>query len=298
MHDPTAAIQNLGCVATRQQLIAQGYSGYDLTCAVRLGLIRRVRQARYATPDAPFDAVAATRIGGMLAGPSAANSYGLWHGFDTRLHVSVGENSSRLRTNVAPSFRMPGQGLTPDTSKRAAVVHWLVDGAVPELGPECWRVPWPVCLRQVAEWCDRETAIACLDTALTEYRLSRTDLFGIFSGAPASGRLLAGECCPGSDSGPESLVRQRLTALGIRVRQQIQIHGVGRVDMGIVGTRIILEIDSGRYHDNDDAFERDRWRTAELVARGYVVIRLSYSRVTTDWAWCLRMIFGAMAAAA
>jgi very-short-patch-repair endonuclease len=298
MYDPTVAIQSLGCIATRQQLIAHGYSGYDLTCAVRLGLIRRVRQARYATPDAPLDAIAATRIGGMLAGPSAADSYGLWHGFDTRLHVSVGENSSRLRTNVAPSLRTPDQLLTPDTFTRKAVVHWLVDGAVPELGPECWRVPLPVCLRQVVEWCDRETAIACLDTALTEYRLSRAELLGTFSDAPASDRLLAGECCLGSDSGTESLVRQRLTALGIKLRQQIQIRGVGRVDMGIVGTRILLEIDSEKYHDNDEAFERDRWRTAELVARGYVVIRLSYLRVTTDWAWCLRMIIGAMAAAA
>ncbi|HUG50883.1 MAG TPA: DUF559 domain-containing protein [Terrimesophilobacter sp.] len=298
MHNPTAAILDLGCIATRQQLIARGYSGYDLTCAVRLGLIRRVRQARYATPDAPFDAVAAIRIGGRLAGPSAADSYGLWHGFDTRLHVSVGENSSRLRTNVAPSFRKLGQRLSPDTSNRSTVVHWLVDGAVPELGPECWRVPLPVCLRQMVEWCDRETAIACLDTALTKYRLSRTQLLGIFSDAPASDRLLAGKCCPGSDSGPESLVRQRLTALGIKVRQQIQIRGVGPVDMGIVGTRIILEIDGGRYHSSDEAFEHDRWRTAECVARGYTVIRLSYVQVTTDWAWCLRMIFGAMAAAA
>ncbi|MEO9013807.1 MAG: DUF559 domain-containing protein [Terrimesophilobacter sp.] len=297
MHDPTAAIQSLGCIATRQQLIAQGHSGYDLTCAVRLGLISRVRQARYATPDAPRDAIAATRIGGMLAGPSAADSYGIWHGFDTRLHVSVGENSSRLRTNVAPSIRLSGQRLTPDTSSRVTVIHWLVDGAVPERGPECWRVPLPVCLRQVVEWCDRETAIACLDTALTAYRLSRTELLTIFSDASTSDRLLAGECCRGSDSGTESLVRQRLTALGIRVRQQIQIRGVGRVDMGIAGTRIILEIDSGRFHDNDEAFERDRWRTAELVARGYIVIRLSYARVTTDWAWCLRMIAGAMATA-
>ncbi|WP_346233380.1 endonuclease domain-containing protein [Parafrigoribacterium mesophilum] len=264
---------------------------------MRLGLISRVRQARYATPDAPSDAVAATRIGGMLAGPSAASSYGLWHGFDTRLHVSVGENSSRLRTNVAPSFRRLGQRLTPDLSPRSAVLHWLVDGAVPELGPECWRVTLPVCLRQMVAWCDRETAIACLDTALTEYKLSRTELLGIFSDAPASDRLLAGECCLGSDSGTESLVRQRLAAVGIHVRQQIEISGVGRVDMGISGTRIILEIDSEKYHDNDEAFERDRWRTAELVARGYVVIRLSYRRVTADWNWCLRVILGAMAAA-
>ncbi len=296
MPDSVFLINLFGGIATRQQLVADGCTGYQLTRDVRSGRIGRVRQARYATQDASADAVAATRVGGLLAGPNAASSYGLWSGFDGRLHVSVGANSSRLRTNLALS-ESAGRRITPDTSNRAVVVHWLEDGAVPELGPECWRVTLPVCLRQMVRWSDRETAIACLDTALTAGLVSRRQLFALFVDAPTSDRLIASQARSGSDSGTESLARQRLEALGLAVVQQLVFPGVGRVDLGIVGTRVLIEIDSKTYHDKDPAaIERDRWRDAELAARGYVVIRLSYERVTADWPWCLRMIFAALAA--
>ncbi len=287
----------LGGIATRQQLIAAGCSGYDITIAVRRGVITRIRQARYATSSASADAVAATRVGGMLAGPSAARSYGLWSGFDTRLHVSVGRNSSRLRTNVAPSFRRPSRPLTPDTSPRRIVVHWLAGGAVPELGPECWRVAPDTCLRQMVSWSDRETAVACLDTALTVFNLDRVRIQRMFMTASAAERVLASRCRRGSDSGTESLVRQRLTAMGIAHRQQVAIPGVGRVDFALRGTRIVIEVDSRAYHSDPVSFERDRWRDGELVARGFTVIRLSYERATSDWPWCRRVILAALAAA-
>jgi very-short-patch-repair endonuclease len=293
--DPVLAIDELGHIATRQQLIALGCSGYDLTRAVRCGRIRRVRQARYATAQAAPDAVAATRVGGLLAGPSAARTYGLWTGFDTRLHISVGENSSRLRTNVAPRFLTGSQSLTPDTSSERTVLHWLLGGAVPELGPECWRVSLPVCLRQMVAWSDKETAIACLDTALSVRKLTRGQLLSYFDEAAAADRSLAVACRGGSDSGPESLVRQRLRSLGIDLEQQVLIPGVGRIDGRIRGTRILLEIDGRQYHDGEVRFEGDRWRDAELAARHYIVIRLSYQRIIRDWPWCVRTILAAMA---
>lgn len=294
MFPPTAAVNQFGGIATRQQLINTGLSGYDLTRAVRSGRIIRVRQARYATLDASPDAIAATRVGGLLAGISAAKSYGLWSGMDRRLHISVGTNSARLRTNVAPSFRPAGRHLTPDTSHRRIVIHWLVGGAVPELGPECWRVPLGACLRQVVEWSDQETAIACLDTALRLTPLRPLDIAELFSRAPVADRLIAAESRYGCHSGTESLVAQRLRFLAISFRQQVLIEGVGRVDFGIRDTKVILEVDSRLYHDDPEAYERDRWRDAELVKRGYTVIRLSYLRITTDWAWCVSIIRAAI----
>ena len=294
MTDLAHAIDVLGGIATRQQLVAVGFSGGDLTRAVRTGRITRVRQARYATPHAHADRVAAARVGGMLAGPSAAASYGLWSGTDSRLHICVGRNSGRLRTNTAPSFRGAGD-LTPDTTARRVVLHWIDGGAVPELGPECWRVPLDACLRQVVAWCDRETALACLDTALSVAGIRRADVAAIFAGATASDRLTGSQCRYGSDSGTESLVRQGLDVLGIPYRQQVQIPGVGRVDFGLIGTKIVIEVDSWRYHGDPYAFERDRRRDAELAARGYTIIRLTYQRVMTDWPWCVRMILGALA---
>jgi very-short-patch-repair endonuclease len=294
MTDIAHSIDGLGGIATRQQLLAIGFSGTDLTRAVRTGQIRRVRQARYASPIAHPDRVAAARVGGMLAGPSAAGTYGLWQGTDPRLHISVGRNSARLRTNIPPSFR-DRTILTPDSSARPIVVHWIEGGAVPERGPECWRAALDDCLRQTVAWCDTETAIACLDTALAVTWCTRTHIAEIFAAASASDRLTASRCRYGSDSGSESLVRQRLDLLGIPYRQQVQIAFIGRVDFGLVGTRIIIEVDSWKHHGDREAFERDRRRDAELVALGFTVIRLTYQQLMTDWPWCERMILAALA---
>ncbi len=291
MTDPVPIIDSLGGIATRQQLIARGCSGFDLTIAVRRGAIRRIRQARYSTPRASADAVVAARVGGMLAGPSAARSYGLWSGFDRRVHISVGANSSRLRTNYAPSFQP--QVLTPDISDREILLHWLVGGAVPERGEACWRVTRETCLLQMVSWCNRETALACLDTALTRFRMSPSALITLFQNAPLSDRLLAHTCETGSDSGTESIVRQRLLDAGIRVTQQVQFQ-VGRVDMRVDGTRVLIEVDSREFHESDEARERDRIRDAELVALNFVVIRLSYRRVFEHWDWCLSMVRAAI----
>ena len=287
MPDPVPIIDSLGHVATRQQLIAAGCSGFDLTIAVRRAAIWRVRQARYATLGASTDAIAAARVGGMLAGPSAAKSYGLWSGFDWRLHVCVGDNSSRLRTNFAPA--LDPERLTPDFSNREVVLHWLVGGAVPELGPECWRVPLSTCLRQVVSWTDRETSIACLDTARTKFGLSSATLGDLFVDAPASERVRVSASQGGSDAGSESIVRQRLTAAGFAVVQQVQFPGM-RVDMRVVGTRILIEVDSEEFHGASEAQERDRRRNEALAELGFVVVRLPFERIFGDWPWCLQVI--------
>lgn len=290
--EPARLIRKLGGVATRQQLLARGCSGYDLTIAVRRGLIRRVRQARYVTAETPFDVVAAARVGGMLAGPSAARSYGLWAGFDTRLHVSVGDNSSRLRTNIRPSANPPR--LTPDRFDCELVLHWVKGGATPERGSNCWRVSVETCLQQMVAWSDRETAIACLDTAVTTFKFSRATIATVFERQPDSHRVIAAGCRAGSDSGVESVVRQRLLTIGVQVQQQFTLGGVGRFDMWIPGSTILLEVDGRRFHDTDEQYERDRWRSAEAARRGYTVIRLSFRRVFGDWAWCERTILDAL----
>lgn len=291
--EPARLIDMLGGVATRQQLIERGCSGYDLTVAVRRGLIRRVRQARYITSRTPFDVAAAARVGGLLAGPSAARSYGLWAGFDSRLHVSVGNNSARLRTNTRPSLK--AGRLTVDRFDREVVIHWLRGGAVPERGANSWRVSLPTCLRQMVAWTDRETAVACLDTAITVFDLSPASISTMFAGEADSHRVIASGSRTGSDSGPESVVRQRLMRVGIVVVQQFTLAGVGRFDMWIPGSSVLIEVDGRQYHDTPDQYEHDRWRDAEAARRGFVVIRLSFQKVFGDWDWCERAILDALA---
>lgn len=295
MTDPVEVTNLAGGVATRQQILAAGCTGYDITRAVRLGFLRRVRQARYVTERATLNAIVAARVGGQLAGPSAADSYGLWSGLDPRLHLSVGANSARLRTAVQPSLLLPGQELEGDLIRRRIRLHWIEDGAVPETGRECWRVPVAVCLRQVVDWCDTETAVACLDTALTLLPVCRDELIESFRDASSRAQGVVRRSRAGSDSGTESLVRQRLAGIGVRVSQQVWVAGVGRVDMVVVGSRVVVEVDSS-FHDSPEARVEDARRDAELVAQGYVVVRLPYERIISDWAWCERTILSAVLA--
>ena len=150
-----------------------------------------------------------------------------------------------------------------------------------------------MCLRQVVAWCDIETAVACVESALL--RMTLPQLNGIFISAPPSHRLLVAAVTPGSGSGPESVVKIRLTRLGIQLRQQVYIPAVGQVDFGVVGTKIIIEVDGYTYHSDPEAFERDRRRDGELVALGYTVVRLSFRRVFSNWAWCERVVLAAIA---
>ncbi|MDF1478184.1 type IV toxin-antitoxin system AbiEi family antitoxin domain-containing protein [Leifsonia sp. H3M29-4] len=291
MRDPASVVRSVGGVATRQQLIAAGIDGYAITRAVRNGSVRRVRQARYVVPETSHAAVVAARVGGRLAGPTAAQSYGLWGGFSRIIHVVVGDHSSRLRTAVPPSFTT---SVWSDRPRARIRLHWMRDGAVPELGPECWRVDLATALRQTVRWCDQETALACLDSALTKLHITRPVLLGMFAREPARSRRLAALATVGAESGIESLACRRLRRLGLSIVQQAEVSGAGRVDMVIDGW-LVVEVDGRTYHQDPDAFEEDRRRDAELVARGYTVIRLSYLRVASDWAWCERVVLAALA---
>ncbi len=290
MPNPKLITERLGHIATRQQLLAAGCSGTDLTRAVRLGELTRLRQARYATADAPFEAAVAVRVGGLLAGPSAARSYGLWGGLDKRIHISVGMGSSRLRTLRDREF---ADGLLVDRMRVPVLVHWLRGGATPETGPNCWCVPLPVALRQVVRWCDRETSIACLDTAISS-GIEPAQLVSYFASEPAASRALSARARAGSESGIESLVRQRLDGMRLTYRQQVPIAGVGRVDL-VIEPNLVVEVDGAEFHSDRAAFENDRRRDAELVSRGLRVMRLTYSRVTTDWLACAGGILKALA---
>lgn len=292
MVDPTPALRRHGGIATRRMLLAAGCSGSDLTRAVRSARIRRVRRGWYAALDADPEALLAVRVGGRLGGPSAARSYGLWAGHDRRLHVALRPNAARLRTNHPPS-RRPAV-LTPDVSGRAMVLHWVEVEAAAEVEP--WRVPLRECLRQMLRWCDRETALACLDTARQQGLLSEAEVLelGRDGSLPAAARMLALRAAPGSDSGLESIVRQRLDSAGVGFRQQVEIAEVGRVDL-LLGERVVVELDGAAWHGDWAAAERDRRRDALLQAKGYRVLRFSYRQVVEEWGFVLRMIRAVLA---
>lgn len=264
-------VDAVGGIATRQQLLALGHTGWQLTAAVRLGAVQRIRRGWYRSAIATPAAVEAVRVGGQLSHTSAATSYGLWSGLDRRLHVTVAQGASRLRR---PS--------TFASSK--VVIHWVHPGRQPLTDLVTWRVGLEECLRGVVRTSSAETAIACLDTAITEYGFTLAEIQSMFQDEPAESRRRAASAQEGADSGTESVARQRFGKLGYAVEQQVNLIGVGWVDLVLNG-RLVVEIDGFTYHSTPDDVDRDYRRDAALTARAIPHLRFTYAQVMYDWAF-------------
>ncbi|MFT4124944.1 MAG: DUF559 domain-containing protein [Gordonia sp. (in: high G+C Gram-positive bacteria)] len=151
-------------------------------------------------------------------------------------------------------------------------------------GPEVTAVDdIPTALRHALRCLDDEGIVVVCDSILNQGLLEMSDLVALFSSAPRRVRRLLERCDACADSGTETMVRVRLTGLGITVRSQVTIAGVGRVDF-LVGERLIIEIDSVEFHDKSpEQREMDRRRDEEAARLGYLTLRFGYRRVVYQW---------------
>ena len=88
--DPVTVVSALGGIAFVRAVRARGVSKDAVQRAITNsdGLIRP-RYGTVAVPTLPGPILRAAAAGGALAGPSAADYYGLWTPSNSRLHVSV-----------------------------------------------------------------------------------------------------------------------------------------------------------------------------------------------------------------
>lgn len=263
----------LGGVASRRQLLAAGATSDALTEAVRAGLLFRPRRGSYASLAASDAALEAARSGGRLCCVSAARSYGLWAGTDQRTHIRVARHATRLPYTLA-------------------VRHWM---PAERPGREIWRDSIDDCLVSVVHCADEETAVAVLDTAISAGLTSLRVIGELFAGESVRARAVSAKARPGSDSGVESIVRQRLTKAGHLVEQQIGVAGVGRVDLRVDG-RLYIEIDGYAWHSDRGAFERDRARDTGLAMYGFLQLRFPARDVLEHWPDVARIIETVLAA--
>jgi len=83
-------------------------------------------------------------------------------------------------------------------------------------------------------------------------------------------------------SGLEARFVHLLEEAGIPTRRQVDLGGdgwIGRVDLQIPGTNLVVEVDSARFHTSRLDRERDARRDAELRAAGYEVVRVTEEEV-------------------
>lgn len=253
--DPLVQLRRLGGVASRRRLLAQGVRARDLARAVEHGLIRRIRRGWYASPDAPAEVVTAVRIGGRLSCVSALRIQGAWTLPCPETHVRVARGVAVRRLGRERLHYDDAGGMT---------------GEFPLDDPL-------TALRLAIECCEAIEAIVVLDSCLNRGMIRASDLDALCS--TPRGRALRARIDGRAESGLETIARLRLRARGVRVRTQVAIAGVGRVDL-VIGDRLVLEVDGERWHGD---FERDRDRDRALVVRGYLVIRASYRQVMDEW---------------
>src|ERR1700710_714864 len=111
-------VDSLGGMAQKQQLVRRGVGDRDLTYAVRIGDVVRVRNGWYSTMDETSPELRAVRVGGRLTGISAIAAKGGWVLDKHPLHVAVNDNASRLRTqhNRHQRLKVKATG--------GVVLHW------------------------------------------------------------------------------------------------------------------------------------------------------------------------------
>lgn len=79
----------------------------------------------------------------------------------------------------------------------------------------------------------------------------------------------------GVDSPPEADLIKALRREGFKVTPQFQL-GQYRWDAAITGLKVVIDVDSKRYHmDDEQAFVVDRWKTNTGIMQGWIALRVT-----------------------
>jgi len=243
----------------RRDLIERGWRPDAIRRAVaEEGLIRAGRQWILA-PEIDSALHAAASSGGVVTCASAASSGGLW----------------LLERPAEHHLAFPPQRSGAPSEARG---HWAAP-VVPR--PErSLTDPVENVLQLVADCLPYEQAQAVWDSALRTGRLTVDELNAVaWRGERA--RICAERATARSHSGLETMFCVRMRRLGVNVRQQVRIAG-HRVD-GLVGRRIVVQIDGYAHHSDVRQRRSDIAHDRALQRLGYVVLRFDYHEVVHDW---------------
>lgn len=256
-----------GGIVHRQAVLDAGIRPAALRAAIAAGEVRRVRRYWVATEAAPAALVEAAEASARLACVSAARHRGWWipPAIATRPHLHVPAHAQR-----------PPIASRDDRGR--AVIHW--DTPLVPTGRRALVESVPDALAHIAGCLPHEDALVVWESAV---RLERLDLDVLrrYRWRTPDARRLAADVLGLSDSGIETLFASRIRGIGVAVRQQVLLLG-HRVD-GLVGDRLVTQLDGFAYHSSAADRGRDLAHDRELTARGYTVLRFTYAEVVHQW---------------
>lgn len=239
--------------------------------ALRTGSIIRVRQGWYAETGRNAELIRAARVGGRATCSTALDLLGFWVVGDGHLHVRVGPHATQLRHS-----RDRRRRLVADPA--GVRVHWNEHAA-----HRSRLIVSPMdALRDYAV-CARAELVGASAESIAHRRPDlRAEIRRFAAERRRTLRRVLDHVDGVSESGTEFLIRWRLLrTLPMPVVPQAEIPGVGRVDF-LIGARLVIEVDSRKYHTDPAAFEADRRRDAALSIRGIRVLRFSYHQVLDE----------------
>ncbi|WP_132993077.1 endonuclease domain-containing protein [Gordonia zhaorongruii] len=225
---------------------------------IRTRHARLIRRGWYEVGNANSDEVAAVARGGVLSCVSALRRHGVWVPETHELHIRG--NSSAVRYRKGPfcrDFRRPS----------------AEEGAVDDIA---------VAVRHAARCLSGEGFVVVCDSILNRRLMTVDELDYQFRDAPLWAQRLLAKCDGRSESGPETMARLRLLGQKVRVRTQVVIEGVGRVDL-LVGDYLIIEIDGWEFHGDRQHFQSDRSRDIAAHELGFHTLRFTYADVVYRW---------------
>jgi very-short-patch-repair endonuclease len=274
MIDVAFILRHLGGVARGTTLQAYGCSRSRLSAECTAGRIRRVRPGVFASAEAPEEAITAAAHGGALTCGSALRARNVWTlEAPTEVHVWMGLGGRRHHAPLCgcTSHFTPGRMEVGIAPIEVALVHAY----------SCYGA---------------EFFFAAFESAWNKRMLSATARATIRASLPVTARWLVDLARHDAESGLESLVRLRLHLMGIAVRAQVDIAGVGRVDFVIEG-RVILEADGRENHEGAARRHRDLLRDATASDLGFETLRVDYSMILHSWGVVAAAILAALARA-
>ncbi len=242
-------------IHTHGQLREQ-YSRREIDRFVSEGELLRAGR-HLVTPDTDDAIVAALRKGLRTTCLTAARHHGIW-------------------TPPGPGRHVYGR------RGRPVPRQWIGHGyhhAWPEADP----VASPAVLIEHAARCIDPIDVGILaDSALHLELLHEADVEAIRRASPRRVQQVLAHASRLAESGTESKVRLHLELRRVPIRAQVEIDGVGRVDL-LVGERWILECDSRAHHTDEEAYAKDRGRDFDATALGYRTSRLTYDMCFARW---------------
>lgn len=280
-------------VVTRTDLLTSGMKRATLAAFIEKGDVVRLDRSRFALPGTDPGIIKAVSEGGTLTCMSALKLAGAAVLDDSLVHLR------------RPSCRRRGrewaEGVTecslPPRAKALVCDPTTIPLDYPKaLAPHTdrrRRTPGPEWPDHPLDGVDAALRIACtnhsdeelavvLDSVLYTRLRTRAELHALLDGHSKRTARLVGLANAGSESVLESVVRHRLTSRGIAVQTQVQIPGLGRVDM-LLGKSLLLETDGYAFHADRESFSQDRRRDRTAVALGYSVIRLTWEQLFSGW---------------